>query len=214
MDLNSSYLFVFEKQFEEKYLNKQNNQRVRLCNAKNPVCIDHSPFINSKDNIFSSSDFEHASKISKSRVYREDDINSEAFKSMAIATFSKVNESKSLENGFLFSKNEDCVIFYRFGTNSIPAPKVCEIIEICSNLHFELFYKSSPIPLLSWFRKGGKLRVKEKSVMELKNFPAYVRLMAEENSSAIEDEIHQLRFKKKPIYSSSLLRYSLTLSYT
>ena len=38
--------------------------------------------------------------------------------------------------------------------------------------------------------------------------------MAEENGLAIEDEIHQLRFKKKPIYSSSLLRYALTLRYT
>ena len=42
---NSSYLFICERHFEEKYLNKQNNQRVRLCNAKNPVPTIHPPSI-------------------------------------------------------------------------------------------------------------------------------------------------------------------------
>ena len=91
---------------------------------------------------------------------------------MAIAIFSEVNESllKSLGNGFFFSKNEDCAIFYRFDTISIPVPKVCEMIQIDSNLHVKLFYESSLIPLPSWFRKGGNCVLK--SVMELENFPA------------------------------------------
>ena len=210
---NSSYLFICERHFEEKYLNKQNNQRVRLCNAKNPVPTIHPPsIVNTTPSVLPT--LSTPRKPPKARVYRDDEINSEAFKSMAIATFSEVNESllKSLGNGFLFSKNEDCAIFYRFDTNSIPAPKVCEMIKIDSNLHVKLFYESSSIPLPSWFRKGGNCVLK--SVMELENFPAYIRLMAEENGSAIEDEIHQLRFKKKPIYSSSLLRYALTLRYT
>ena len=104
----------------------------------------------------------------KAIVYREDKINSEAFESMAISTFSELNESilKSLGNGFFFSKNEDCSIFYRFYTNSIPAPKVCEMIKIDSNLHVKLFYESSPIQLPSWFRKRGNCVLK--GVMELK----------------------------------------------
>ena len=68
---------------------------------------DHSPSINSKHNTFSSSQFGGTPrKPPKARVYGEDEINSEAFKSMAIATFSEVNESllKSLGNGFLFQK--------------------------------------------------------------------------------------------------------------
>ena len=78
-----------------------------------------------------------------------------------LQTFSEVNESllKSLGNGFLFSKNEVGAICYRFDTNSIPAPKVCEMVEMDSNLHVKLLYESSPISLTSCFRKEEKLRV-------------------------------------------------------
>ena len=52
-------------------------------------------------------------KITLSSAYREDEINSEAFKSKTVANFSEVNESllKSLGNGSLFSKIEECAIF-------------------------------------------------------------------------------------------------------
>ena len=55
----------------------------------------------------------HLIYLFEARVHREDEINSETFKSMTIATLSEVNESllKSLGNGFLFSKNEDAVFY-------------------------------------------------------------------------------------------------------
>ena len=115
VDPNSSYLFICEKHFEEKYLNKQNNQRVRLCNAKNPVPTIHPPsIVKTTPSVLPT--LSTPRKPPKARVYGEDEINNEAFKSTAIAIFSKVNESllKSLGNGFLFSKNEDCAILYRF----------------------------------------------------------------------------------------------------
>ena len=111
----NSYLFICEKHFEEKYLNKQNNQRVRLCNAKNPVPTIHPPsIVKTTPSVLPT--LSTPRKPPKARVYGEDEINNEAFKSTAIAIFSKVNESllKSLGNGFLFSKNEDCAILYRF----------------------------------------------------------------------------------------------------
>ena len=180
VDPNSSYLFICEQHFDEKYLNKQNNQRVHLCNGKNPIPTIHPPsIVNRTPSVLP--DLSTPRKSQKARVCREDEINSETFKSMAIAIFSEVNESllKSLGNRFLFSKNKDCAIFYILDKNSIPAHKVCEMIKIYSNLHVKLFYESSHIPLPSWFRKRGN--------MELENFPAYIRLMAEENGSAIED---------------------------
>ena len=57
-------IYLFVKNTLKKYLNKQNNQRVRLCNAKDTV--DHSPSVNSTQNAFSSSHFERASKTFKS----------------------------------------------------------------------------------------------------------------------------------------------------
>ena len=56
----------------------------------------------------------------KARVYIEDETNSKAFKSMAIANFPGMNESllKSLVvKSLLFSKNEECICFVRFNTN-------------------------------------------------------------------------------------------------
>ena len=111
---NSSYLFICVKHFEEKYLNKQNNQRVRLCNAKNPVPTIHSPsIVNTTPSVLPT--LSTPRKPPKARVYREDEINSVAFKSMAIATFSEVNESllKSLGNGFLLPKKWKLRYFLR-----------------------------------------------------------------------------------------------------
>ena len=102
---NSSYLFICERHFKEKYLNKQNNQRVRLCNAKNPVLTIHPPsIVKTTPSVLPT--LSTPRKPPKARVYGEDEINSEAFKSMAITTFSEVIESlqKCREMGFCFQK--------------------------------------------------------------------------------------------------------------
>ena len=66
---NSSYLFICERHFEEKYLNKQNNQRVRLCNAKNPVPTIHPPsIVNTTPSVLPT--LSTPRKPPKARVYR------------------------------------------------------------------------------------------------------------------------------------------------
>ena len=64
--------------------------------------------------------------------------------------------------GFCFQKMKIALFYTDFDTNSIPVPKVCEMIKIDSNLHVKLFYESSPIPLPSWFRKEGNCVLKKK----------------------------------------------------
>ena len=53
---------------------------------------------------------------------------------------SDVNETIMLAEKWLKKKkNEESTIFYKFYLNSIPVPKVCEMIKIDSNLHVKLF---------------------------------------------------------------------------
>ena len=47
----------------------------------------------------------------------------------------------------------------------------------------------------------------------LQNFPNYVQSEGERSSSVFE-ELRQLQFQKKPIYSSNIIRYALLLRYT
>ena len=137
MDPNSSYLFICK-------IFKQENNQPAQCKKSTTEHIHPPSIVNTTPSGLPT--LNTTRKPPKARVYRDDGFNSEAFKSMSIANFSEVNESipKSLGYWFLFSKNEDCAIFHRFDTNSIPEPKVCEMIKIGSNLHVKLYSTSSP----------------------------------------------------------------------
>ena len=83
-------------------------------------------------------------------------------------------------------------------------------------MHVSLFYKSSYLPLLPWFRNIGCV-LKKKSVLE--NFPAYIKNYLEEKSLSndLMTELNEIKYKKpvdRPKFSSNLLRYSLILRYT
>ena len=114
---------------------------------------DHSTSINRKQSTFSS--LSTPRKPPKQEFIEK--MKSTANYSNTRQLMSDVNDTVlySLRNSFLFSKNEESTIFYKFDTNSIPAPKVCEMLKIHRNPHVKLFYESSPIPLPSWFRKRG-----------------------------------------------------------
>ena len=95
--------------------------------------------------------------------------------------------------------------------NELSVPEVTDCIRIDSDLHVKLFYKGSPIPLPEWFRKGSKCLLATKDILQ--NFPAYIRQEQEQLGDVLE-ELRELRFKKRPIYSANLIRYAMQLRYT
>ena len=84
-------------------------------------------------------------------------------------------------------------------------------MRVDRDLHVKLFYKGSPLPLLQWFRHGKDCRLTRKSMMQ--NFPNYIKLVGEQTFNILE-ELKELKFKKKRIFSSNVIRYSLLLRYT
>ena len=59
----------------------------------------------------------------------------------------------------------------------------------------------------NWFRKGSSCTLSYKDM--LTNLSAYIRTSNEDKRNAILEEVVKLSFKKNPIYSANLLRYSL-----
>ena len=87
-------------------------------------------------------------------------------------------------------------------------PKESECISVDNKLHVQLFQNGCPIPLPQWFTVGQSYTLK--SVTQLENFPTHIRFVSE-NFSSIADEFREICFKKKPIYSACLIRYTLLL---
>ena len=108
--------------------------------------------------------------------------------------------------GYTFQKYDDHVVFYHFEINVLNVPKVTDCVRVNQDLHVKLFYKSSPLP--QRFRHGRDCRLTRKSMMQ--NFPNYIKLEGQQTFSILEE----LKFKKKRIFSSNVIRYSLLLRYT
>ena len=113
--------------------------------------------------------------------------------------------------GYTFQKYDDHVVFYHLETNVLNVPEVTDCVRVDRDLHVKLFYKGSPLPLPQWFRHGRDCRLTRKSMMQ--NLPNYIRLEGEQTFSILE-ELKELKFKKKRIFSSNVIRYSLLLRYT
>ena len=113
--------------------------------------------------------------------------------------------------GYTFQKYDDHVVFYHFETNVLNVPEVTDCARVDRDLHVKLFYKGSPLPLPQWFRHGRDCRLARKSMMQ--KFPSYIKLEGEQTFSILE-ELKELKFKKKRIFSSNVIRYSLLLRYT
>ena len=123
------------------------------------------------------------------------------------------NDIKNLEDGYICTQHEHHVVFFKLLKNELSIPEVSECIRIDKDLHVKLFYKGSPLPLPQWFRHGRDCKLTNKTMLE--NLPSYIRTECEQFSS-IFDELQQIKFKKKPIYSANalMLRYSSLQAYT
>ena len=85
-------------------------------------------------------------------------------------------------------------------------PEVTKCIRINKVLHVKLFFKDSPVPLPQWFQHGPDCCLPHKSMLE--NFPAYL-LSQTEKFDRIFEELREYIFKKKPVYSASVIRFAL-----
>ena len=79
-------------------------------------------------------------------------------------------------------------------------------------MHVKLFYKGSPVALPAWFRKNRSCKLT--NITQLENFPSHIKNEIEQFPSTVFGELREIRYTRKPIYSSNVLRYALMLRYT
>ena len=75
----------------------------------------------------------------------------------------------------------------------------------------KLFFEGAPLPLPTWFRKGGNCKLNRKSILE--NFPNYINSEASSYSNIFK-ELNEYKFKRKQVYSAYIIRFSLLTRYT
>ena len=115
-------------------------------------------------------------------------------------------------SGYSFIKYDDHAVFYKLVVDSNSIPVVTKFIRVDDQLRVKLFfYKSLPFPLLQWFRYGQNCILTHKSMLE--NFSTYIRTEGEDNAYIL-DELRELKFQKRLIYSAKIIRYALLLRFT
>ena len=111
----------------------------------------------------------------------------------------------------LRGKYDDHAVFYHCETNVLNVPEVTDCVRADRDLHIKLFTRVHPYLCHSGLRHGKDCRLTRKSMMQ--NFPNYIKLEGKQTFIILE-ELKELKFKKKRIFSSIVIRYSLLLRYT
>lgn len=205
-------VFICYKHFSENFLDK-NGKRLRLKKELNPVPTiipETQKKVNPPSAIVDS--IIKPRKAPKFRPFQEDEL--EKFKKMdRIEKLDDINECmvKYLGNGFILEKHDTFVIIYKLERNPSMVPEVTHCIKIDEELRVKLFYKSIPVPLPIWFRKGRNTKLTSKGMLQ--NFISYMNQEAESHMGVLE-ELNNLKFYKNPIYSANLIRFALKLRYT
>ena len=73
-------------------------------------------------------------------------------------------------------------------------PKILESIKVDSDLHIQLQYNGTPVPLPQRFVQGHNTRLKKVSMLE--NLPGYIRNVVFDNYNELLDEINKKQFTK------------------
>lgn len=221
----SSSSVICVKHFEDKYLKKgEQDKRYRLDKTLKPIPTIYpssappqttaalSDSVNSLENFMPPSVIPTVSVPRKSptkRIFRADELP-KFIENDAISDFTCLDTSL-VPPGYSFTKYDDHVVYYKLVVDSNSIPVVTECIRVDDQLHVQLFYKSLPLPLPQWFRYGRNCKLTHKSMLE--NFSTYIRTEGEDNAS-IFDELRELKFQKRPIYSAKIIRYALLLRYS
>ena len=211
LNINSNSVFLCELHFEEKYL-QRNENRVRLIKKLLPVpTIQPQKLYERIPSMLPT--VVPPRKEPLLRIFQPDEINSKKYDSLRIKTFSDVNTNmlKHLK-GYQCTQYTDHVIYYKLEMDATSIPTISECIRVDDQMHVKLYHHGSPLPLPQWFRHGNDCILR--SVTQMENFPAYIRAAAHDLPMEILHEVNKNRFQKRPIYSASIIRYSLMLRYT
>lgn len=204
------YVFVCEKHFKEKYLNK-NRDRPRLKTNLNPI----PTMLSGSQKNLPKSVLPSISVPRKPPVQRnaQEDQSKHFMDIDRILDFSQINESLLLALGsdFHFRKYEDNAVFFALQSDYLSVPRVTHCIRVDSDLHVKLFYEGSPVPLPRWFCYSRNAKLTAKSMLE--NFPSYMKSHYDKHGTVLE-ELGKLKFIRNHVYSANLLRYALMLRYS
>ena len=207
--LPSKNSVICSNHFEEKFLHK--GKRTKLKWNLNPI-----PSIHTANALKRPSTLQTPSaprKPPKSRIYAEDQFESFS-KNDTIKDFDDLSQ-KQCPAGYLFRKASDHVIYYKvcFDENS-GFPVVKDAIKIDGQLHVELRFCDSSVPLPQWFTVGRNAKLTSFSMLH--NFPAYLQNLSYKADSLLKELQERQHYspKGRPPYSSEMMRFALHLRYT
>ena len=203
---------ICERHFQPMYIKEATgpNGRSRLIKASKPVPTILDPDVQVSPVVsHMKAPSSVPRKSPRKRIFQEDE-NDTFLMRDRISSFDDMNDSLA-PLGYQCNKYNDHIVFYRMQVSELGAPEIIECIRVDRDMHVKLFYKGSPLPLPTWFCHGTNCKLTHKSA--LYEFPNYIKIEGERSSSIFE-ELNELRFKKRPFYSSSVIRYALLLRYT
>jgi hypothetical protein len=204
-----------EKHFNENLI-KRGGQRNKLIWKSEPTPTIHSEEARKRPSVCPTPS--EPRKPPKVRNIQPDELQ-QFIAADVIKDFSDIDPIDLINNvlpGFQFKKNDESIVFYKLNFDvDTHFPVIQECIKIDHNLHVQLQYNGSPIPLPSFFVKSHNAKLKRISMLE--NFPTYMRNVAEENIYSIMNELRKRQHYKpqgRPPFSAELIRYALLLRYT
>ena len=127
-----------------------------------------------------------------------------------IGDFSELNSTHA-PPGFQRTKSDNSIVFFNL-TYVDGFPLIFESIKVDQSLHVQLQFNGHPVPLPAWFKKGRNATLMRFS-------PNAIRVVSEETecSRSLLNEmldISNYQAKRRPPYSSAMIRFALHLRYT
>ena len=89
-----------------------------------------------------------------------------------------------------------------------------EAIVVTDTSNEKSFWKTIPVHLQEWVRKGSKCYLKTKAVLDY--FPSYLKNFVKQKSTQMQDELHETKYMTEngPKFSLHLLQFAMLLRYT
>ena len=186
-------IFVCYKHFKDKFLNI-NDERVTLLRKDNPVPTlrtDGSCEPHCSSAVLES--ITQPRKLLRSIPFQDDEY-ARFKKEDTITCLSDITEpwlNVTFGESFKMETNNSRTNIYKIDKNMHEIPEITHCISISADLRVQLFHKSSPMPLPSWFREGRNTILDSKGMLH--NFLPYMDDVAASKKN-IADELQQINY--------------------
>ena len=206
----SKHSVLCELHFDDNLINRSGKSNLKW--VQKPVPTKFPPALAATPSVLPTPRSTRRSPLK--RVYQPDEFESFRDKDK-ITCLDDIINSDVLSN-FERKSGDDFMLFYNlvFDHNT-QFPKILESIRVDSDLHVQLQYNGSSLPLPRWFTHGHCAKLNRFSMLE--NFPAYIKESVSENHYEFLDELAKRKLYKpqgRPPYSADLIRFALHLRYT